>query len=493
MAGGDPPTLDPALAGDAVSAEYIVEIFSGLVTLNSKLEVVPDLAEKWEISPDGKTYTFTLRKGAKFHNGKVVTAADVKYSLERIFDPRTESGLGELYLGDIVGARDRLLNRAREVSGVKVIDESTIAITIDAPKPYFLMALTYPAAFVVDKENVERSRTWTDKPNGTGPFMLKEYVKGERIILARNENYYGSKAHLQEVRFDLVGGAAMTRYENNELDIVPVGIADIDRVTDPRNPLNKDLRITPRMDLNYIGLNTTTPPFDDVNVRRAFCAALDREKMVTVVYKGTAKVANTILPPGFPGYDPSLQACTYNVDEAKRLIAQSKYKDVSKFPEITYFIVGGGGAPRGLAPAIQESLKQNLGIDVQIQQMEWATYLQLQKRGAFQMFGGDAGWIADYPDPQNFLDILFHTGSYGNDVRYSNPEVDRLLEQARVEQNATQRMKLYNQVERMILADMPIIPISHGQDFELIKPWVKGVTRAPLIIPWLKDVYIEGR
>ncbi|MBI3741148.1 MAG: hypothetical protein HY257_05265, partial [Chloroflexi bacterium] len=188
---GDPPTLDPALTSDAESAVYVVELFSGLVTLDQNLKVVPDLAEKWEVSDDRKTYTFTFRKDAKFHDGRPVTAQDFKYSVERAANPATTSPTADTYLGDIVGVKDKLNRKASAVSGVVVVDDYTLKITIDSPKTYFIAKLTFPTAFVVDKNNVERGgRTWTDKPNGTGPFKLKEYVRGQRIILARNENYY---------------------------------------------------------------------------------------------------------------------------------------------------------------------------------------------------------------------------------------------------------------------------------------------------------------
>jgi oligopeptide transport system substrate-binding protein len=161
------------------------------VTLDYDLRVVPDIAERWEISPDGRTYTFYLRRGVKFHNGREVTAEDFKYSFERAADPKTQSPVAETYLGDIVGVVDKLNGRATEVAGVRVVDRYTLQITIDAPKVYFLAKLTYPTAFVVDREQILRmGRRWTEQPNGTGPFKLKEYKVGERIVLERNPDYY---------------------------------------------------------------------------------------------------------------------------------------------------------------------------------------------------------------------------------------------------------------------------------------------------------------
>ena len=242
----DPPTLDPHLTTDATSASIIIEVFGGLVTIGQDLDIIPDLAESMpEVSAGGRVYTFHLRKDAKFHNGKPVTAADVKWSFERAADPFTASPVVDQYLGDIVGAKEKLAGDATEVSGVRVIDEHTLEITIDEPKSYFLAKLTYPTGFVLDRENVESNRRWFREPNGTGPFTLAEYVPGETLVLARNENYHLGAPNLEKVRFVLSGGTAMLMYENDEIHITGVGIADLDRVLDPNNSLNPQLQRAP--------------------------------------------------------------------------------------------------------------------------------------------------------------------------------------------------------------------------------------------------------
>jgi oligopeptide transport system substrate-binding protein len=494
LPGGEPPTLDPALTQDATSAAYIVEIFSGLVTLNQDLEVVPDIAESWDLSDDGTTYTFHLRDDVQFHDGKPVTAQDFKYTIERACDPATGSVVADTYLGDIVGAKAKLRGQADEVSGVVVVDDHALEITIDSPKAYFLAKLTYPTAFVVDRENVEGSvQPWTDRPNGTGPFRLAEYELGLRIVLERNEAFYGTpRPALERVNFVLAGGSAMTMYETGELDAVPVGLADIERVLDPSNPLNKELSITmPTLSIFYIGFNVQKPPFDDRKVRQAFNYAIDKDKYVEVVWKKMQIKAEGILPPGMPGYNEDLQGYSYDPEKARQLIAESKYGDASNLPEITLNVSGGGGAAARQVSAIVEMYKQNLGVDIAIQQTDWATYLWDVRAHRYQMFGLTAGWIADYPDPQDFLDILFHSESRNNDMEYSNPEVDRLLEEARGEQDFEKRMELYQQAEEMILEDAPIVPLTHDADYWLTKPYVKGMIYPPAVIPKLKYVSIS--
>jgi oligopeptide transport system substrate-binding protein len=494
LPGDEPPTLDPALTQDATSATYIVEIFSGLVTLNPDLEVVPDIADGWELSDDGTTYAFHLRDDVKFHDGKPVTAHDFKYSIERACDPATGSIVADTYLGDIVGCQAKLRGRAAEVSGVVVMDDHTLRITVDSPKAYFLAKLTYPTAFVVDQENVEGSRQpWTDRPNGTGPFRLAEYELGLRIVLERNEEYYGTpKPALERVNFILALASAMTMYETGELDAVPVDLTDIERVLDPANPLNKELSITlPTLSIFYIGFNVQKPPFDDQKVRQAFNYAVDKDKLVEVVLKKMQLKAEGILPPGMAGYNENLRGYPYDPEKARQLIAESKYGDASDLPEITLNVSGGGGAAARQVSAIVEMYKQNLGVDVTIQQTDWATYLWDLRAHRYQMFGVTAGWIADYPDPQDFLDVLFHSGSRNNDMEYSNPEVDRLLEEARVEQDFEKRMELYQEAEQIILEDAPIVPLTHDADYWLTKPYVKGMIYPPVIIPKLKYVSIS--
>ncbi len=493
-AGGsfDPPTLDPALAGDASSAVYIVEIFGGLVTLDPNLKVVPDLAERWELSADRTVYTFHLNQNAKFHDGRPVTAQDFKYSIERAANPATLSQTADTYLGDIIGVKDKLNRRASEVKGVEVVDNYTVKITIDAPKSYFLAKLTFPAAFVVDKNNVERGgRTWTDRPNGTGPYKLKEYVRGQRMILTKNDSYHlDPKPQVPEVEFILGGGSFMTMYENGDLDLTPVGINDVERVTDPNSPLNKELFTGPELSTSFIVFNVNKPPFDDPKVRQAFAMAIDRKTISDVVFKKMLQPASTILPPGMPGHGDATTPIAFDPAKAKQLLSESKY--AGKLPEITWTTAGAGGGTSSDIQAITGMLKDNLGVNISIQQTDWATFIgQLNEpaRNPYQIF--DIAWIADYADPENFLNVLFRSGSTQNWAAYSNPAVDKLLDQAGLESDNATRFKLYQQAEQLILADMPVIPLSYSQQYWLTKPQVKGMIYPPLIIPKLRYVTLS--
>ena len=490
----DPPTLDPHLTTDATSAEIIVEVFGGLVTIDMDLKIVPDVAKSWDISTDGLTYTFHLNDDARFHNGKVVTAEDFKWSIERAANPATQGPVVDQYLGDIVGVKTRLSGDTRTVEGVKVIDDDTLEITVDAPKSYFLAKLTYPTAFVVDKENVESDRRWFLTPNGTGPFKLEKYLPGESMILKRHDAYHLGAPLLEGVKFILTGGVAMLMYENDEIHVTGVGLADLDRVLDPSNPLSKEVVTRPpQFSTSYIGLNLKRPPLDDANVRQALNYAINREEISKIVLADLVIPAKGILPPGFPAYNRDLRGYNYDPEKAKKLLKESKYgEDLENLPRIQLTTPGSFGAANvGLdMEVILAQWEDTLGIKVEIQQTDWPTFLQDLQRRRFQMF--DIGWIADYPDPENFLDILFHSTSSSNHTNYNNAEVDGLLEQARVERNQEKRYNIYRQVEQKLIYDAPWVPLWHsGEGHVLVKSYVKNDYLPPLVIPKLRHVYFE--
>ena len=489
----DPPTLDPHITTDATSAQIIVEVFGGLVTIDPDLDIVGDLAESWDISPDGLKYTFHLRTDAKFHSGKPVTADDVLWSLERATNPLTESPVADQYLGDIVGVKEMIRGDADTISGVRVVDDHTLEITIDAPKSYFLAKLTYPTAFVLDPENVEANpRNWFRQPNGTGPFRLSSYQIGESMVLSRNEYYHLGPPKLEEVELILSGGTSMLMYENDEIHLAGVGLADLDRLLDTSNKLHPELiQAPPSFSVQYIGFNVAEPPLDDPKFRQALNLAIDKREIASVVLGDQVVPATGILPPGFPGFDSSVRGFDFDPERAKQLLSESKYgDDLENLPPITLTTAGSFGAVISLdMEVVLQMWEKNLGVRVEIQQTEFATFLKDLNRRRFQMF--DIGWIADYPDPENFLDILFHSDSSNNHTNYSNPDVDRLLEQARTETDETARYQTYHKAEQQILDDAPWVPLWYsGERYLLLKPNVKDYYLTPLIIPRLRYVYL---
>jgi len=489
----DPPTLDPHLTSDTTSAGVVVEIFGGLVGFDTSLRLIPDLADSWDISNDGLTYTFKIRDSAVFHDGTKVTAEDFKWSLERAANPDTASPTAKTYLGDIVGVADVLEGKSSEISGVKAVDDSTLQIEIDAPKAYFLAKLTYPTAYVVDRNNVSGGGlNWTDSPNGTGPFKLSDYKIGERIILERNNLYHLDKAKLAKIQMNLAGGSSMAMYENDEIDITGVGLFDLERIKDPVDPLNGDLVVAdPGYSVNYIGFNVQEPPFDDSKFRRALNHAIDKELIAKEVYSDLVVPAYGILPPGFPGFNEQLEGLRHDPVLAKKLLSESKYADPGTRPRIVITIPGTGGTPGLDLEVIINMWLETLGVEVEIQQVEWATYLKDLDEEKFQAFGG-LGWEADYPDPQDFLDILFHSESENNHGLYSSQKADTLLQDARIETDLVKRIDLYQEAEKIIVNDAAWVPLWFaGERHVLIKPYVKGYELTPMTISKMRYVYIE--
>ena len=488
LRGDDPLVLDPAVAQDVGSAAYIVEIFSGLVRLDKDLKVQPDIAESWDVSADGKTFTFHLNKKATYQDGRPVSADDVKYSLERALNQDTGSVTAENFLGDIVGAKDVSRGRATQISGLKVIDDTMIAITIDEAKPYFLYKLTYPTAFLVDKKQIQSNpKRWTQKPNGTGPYKLKEWKLGEKITLEAYDNNVLGAPKLKTVSYDLAGGSSLVAYEDNTIDITGVGLDDLDRIQDPTDKLNKEYKTSPRQSVDYIGFNTNVAPFDDPLVRQAFAMAVDRKKIAEVILKGAIPVANGILAPGVPGHTEDDKTYAFDPAAAKALLAQSKY--ANNMPEITLAESGAGATVGPTEEAIVADWKKNLGIEVKIQQAASATFFSDIDQGRYQMF--HLGWIMDYPDPEDILDILFYSKSKQNNTRYTNAAIDEKLLAARTERDTEKRLALYREVEASLVKDAVWIPMFFETTHALIKPYVKNFEFAPLTIERFRDVEVN--
>jgi oligopeptide transport system substrate-binding protein len=483
----DPYTLDPATSSESISHGYIFQIFSGLVQLDDNLNPAPDIAESWTIDK-GTVYTFELRRDVKFHDGRAVTADDFKYSWERACWPETRSITASTYLGDIVGAKDVIAGKTKQISGVKVLNDYTLQVTIDAPKPYFLYKVGYVTTFVVDRNNVAQGNLWWRNPNGTGPFKLKEWNQGQSLVLERNPDFYGEKAKLATVTFKILSGVPMNLYETGEIDVADVSLPYLDMATDDSGTFYNELSIYPELSFYYLGFNCSKPPFDDPNIRRAFSMAIDRDKLSSLVYKDMVTPAYGILPPGMPGYNTALKGLQFDVTAAKELIKMSKYGSVSNLPPITITTGGYGPTVSSTIEAIAYELKQNLGIDVKVRVLEPERFFYTLKEEKDELF--DIGWIADYPHPQDFLEILFHSDSDSNWGGYNNSVVNELLDKAGIEPDNEKALNLYQQVEQMIVDDAACLPLSFGKSYILIKPDVSGYELNPMGVVKLSKVSI---
>ena len=346
--------------------------------------------------------------------------------------------------------------------------------------------------YVVSRENIESdSDRWTDDPVGTGPFVLKSYEIGVELVLGRNENYYGTPAFLDEVRFNLAGGSAMAMYENDEIDITGIPQAAYERVTNPDEPISKEIvEVPPEFTTFYIGFNNELPPFDDVHFRRALNYAIDKELIADAVLNGRVIPAYGPMPPGFIGFNPDLEILDFDLDAATEELNLSKYVDPETRPRIVFTTSGTGGSLSPWIVAVGDMWSRNLGVEVEFQEVEWATFLQEADQHRLQVFF--LGWSPDYPDPHTFIDVLFRSDSSINHTQYANSEVDALLEEAQTEQDPVRRIQLYQQAEQIIVDEAAWAPMWWGTSGKiLVKPWIKDFNIWPLGGYFLRNVWID--
>ena len=482
-------TLDPAMVRDAGSATYVIEIFAGLVKLDANLNVKPDLAEDWKISPDGLAYTFRLRSGIAFADGKEISAHDVLFSMERALAPELASPAASMYLGDIEGVSEYTRGALGQITGISNPDDRTVRILLTQPVPSLIAKLTYPVSFVVDRREVGDAE-WYRAPNASGPFEVENWIEDERLVLGRNEMYH-TPALLERVSFAVIGAAeGLLGYETGEIDIVPIFGRDIDRFSGSGEPFSSHYRSVPQLSFFYIGFNTNIAPFDDVHVRRAFVRAVDMEKINRVTFRGHQAVAKGVLPRGLPGGDAGREALAYDPVIARQELALSRYGGPEKLPDITLLIAGRSLLPPKHIEAMLFFLRENLNVTIRVQTLDFADFiLELDDAGhPHQMMA--LGWIADYPDPENFLEFLFLSTSPENATGLDNPNIDSLLAEARLESSWTRRLELYQEVEALVIEQAVVLPMYFGVRHYLVKPYVTDFLGPSAVQEWLSAVRI---
>jgi oligopeptide transport system substrate-binding protein len=481
-------TLDPATSSDEGTHYVVQNIFSGLVCLNDAMTPCSDIAENCTISEDGKTYTFSLKPDVRFHDGRAVTADDFKYSWERACKPETNSPTAQGILGDIVGVNDMLSGKVSTIAGITVVDNATLRVTLEAPKPYFFYKLTYPVAFVVDRANVAAGDAWWHTPNGTGPFKLSKYGQGESFTLQRNPSYYGEKAKIEAVNYHILEGHSLELYEKSNIDVAEVGTSYIDMATDNSSHFSKELIITPVLETTFVGFNCKSPPFDDENVRLAFAQSIDKNKVVRLTLRSMSKQANSMLPPVMPGYDSNFRGQEFDPVKAKEFLAKSKY--AASLPHITMTMSGLGNETTLFQEAIIAEWRTNLGVEVEIRQMEPERFIDHLKAEKDQMFLLD--WVADYPHPQAILGTLFASDSEQNYGEFTSAMFNSLLAKAAQESDSEQGASLYGQADKQLIEEAGCIPLVSANSYVLVKPYVKGYALDVQGIVHLNRVSVES-
>ncbi len=463
----DISTLDPAIGYDWQNWSIIKSIFDGLMDYEpGTTKLVPHLAESFTVSADGKTYTFKLRRGVKFHNGREVTARDVKYSLERTLNPKTQSP-GAGFFGDIAGSKEFTDGKAQEVSGITVLDPTTISFTLSKPNAAFLHILALNFAHVVPKEEVEKAGAdFGHKPVGTGAFKVKEWVLGQRLVLVRNPDYFvKGRPYLDEIVFQ-VGvepNVAFLKLQRGEVDILGDGIPTAEFVKVMNDPTLRALvAVGDQLQTVYVTINTQVKPFTDVRVRRALNMAVDKARIVRII-NNRAVPANQVLPPLMPGYDKEYKGYAFDRAQAKKLLAEAGYPN--GFSTVLY-ANNTDPNPR-IAQAIQQDLAA-IGVKVELKTLAQSTVIEAggSKGQAPLVWSGGMAWIADYPDPNDFYWPILSCASLAqgtwNWAWYCNQKVEKLVEgaDALVQPNqAGVREAKYREISRLIMQDAPWIPV----------------------------------
>jgi peptide/nickel transport system substrate-binding protein len=515
-------SLDPVGINDVVSHHVSHQIYDLLIDLDSNLQLIPELAQSWEISPDGLLYTFHLRKGVKFHDnpcfsdskGREFNASDVKYSFDRVLDPRTGSLGFDFYKNRVEGAMEFIdeINKAtaenrvpqiHSVSGYIVKDDSTFQIKLKKPFSPFIYYMCLGFVYIVPREAVERyGKDYFQNPVGTGAFIFENWTPDLEINLKRNPDYwrkdmYGNQLpYLEKVKFRFIKDLSqqLLEFKNGNLDEsyrIPTelfkAVVNDDKTLTPEYS-KFILQRTPSLTIQFYGFLTPGKIFNNPLIRQAFNYAVDRDKIIRFVLNGQAAgpAIYGIVPPVMPNYNPKkIKGYSFDLEKAKHLMEQAGYPGGKGFPEVTLFINEGGGRNTQVAEAIQNMLKE-IGVNVKLQHLQWAQHLDNVDAGRADFWR--LGWIADYPDPENFLNLFYgknvpdnpNDKSPINSFRYKNPKFDELFEKALTINDIGERNKLYEQAEQIAISEAPVLFIFYDEDYRLIQPYVRGYALDPM-------------
>jgi ABC-type transport system substrate-binding protein len=489
-ASDDVPTLDPALGYDSRSMTYEQLLFETLVTYDDANEIIPLLAERWTVSDDLRVFRFTLPSGVTFSDGTPLTAADFVGSLERVIDPKTRSQ-GAEYYRRIRGADAFAEGHAAHVAGLQAPDPTTLVIELEDADPLFLHKLALLFAAAVPAEYARRlGDDFTDQPIGSGPFVLREWRRGERLVLARNPRYRRPDRPWLDGIVEQSGvnsELAWLKFLSDELDVSGIPPADFPAVLraaegDRPGTLVKGVSLW----TSYLGLNCQIPPLDDRRVRQALNYAVNKKDVIALL-NGRAIVATSMVPPGMPGYVSETTGYSYDPARARALLAEAGQGAGFTIELWTQ----GSDMDLKIGQKVQHDLA-DVGVTMEIKQVAWSTFLEaIRQPKRVPIF--DLGWSADFPDPSNFLDVLFHSSRFdaNNHSFYANPAFDRLVEHARTLRDPLERTRDFLAAERILVDDAPVILLYHPITYVMLQRRVHGYTIHPLLPSRFADVWLD--
>ncbi|MDO8494195.1 MAG: peptide ABC transporter substrate-binding protein [Deltaproteobacteria bacterium] len=477
----EPSTLDPAQARGVREFQILQSIFEGLTRYNPKtLEPLPAVAEKWSVSKDGRRYTFVLRQDAKWSDGKPVTAQDFWNGWEYLLNPKTKSPYA-FQLCYLVGAKQYAEGKLKDPKqiGMKVLAPQVFEVTLVHPVPYFLSLTSFMALF---PRRIELSKPETIN---NGPYKLVELPAGETGVKLEPNQYYWekNKVRLQGIHFRPFGDfkTALKFYDRTGIDVM----VDLPPNEVPLLRFRSDFHSAPLLRTEYFIINCQKFPFDKKVVRRALATAIDRKTIVEKVLQRGDIASGLLVPPGIAGYNNATNPQVFNPQKAKSLLAAAGFNEAHPFP--TLVLHYNKASDRKLvAEAVKGMWEKNLGIKVELLEEEWAAYLERRRKGNYDVSWG--GWYGDYPDPNTFLELYVSDNSQ-NFARWKNEEYDRQMLQAQTTNDLKRRANFFQEAEKIILEEAPILPVLTKAKTYLIQPYVKGYYPNLLDIHPLREVY----
>ncbi|MEC0767591.1 peptide ABC transporter substrate-binding protein [Bacillus atrophaeus] len=480
----EPTSFDPPKGFDRVSWEPLNNLMEGLTRLGKDHEPEPAMAEKWTVSKDQKTYTFTIRKDAKWTNGDPVTAGDFEYAWKRMLDPKT--GASSAFLGYLIEGGEAFNSGKGAKDEVKVTakDDKTLEVTLAAPQKYFLSVISNPAYFPINEKVANKDPKWFAEAStfvGNGPFKLTGWKHDDNMTMEKSDTYWDKgSVKLDKVKWAMVDdrNTDYQMFQSDELDSAYVPAELSEQLLDQDN-----VHITDQAGLYFYRFNVNMEPFQNKNIRKAFAMAVDQKEIVDYVTKNKEKPAHAFVSPGLAQPDgkdfreAGGDLISFNKSQAKQLLEKGmKEENYDKLPAIT-LTYSTKPEHKKIAEAIQQKLKSELGIDIKLANMEWNVFLEDQKALKFQF--SQSSFLADYADPINFLEA-FQTDNSMNRTGWGNEQYDQLIKQAKTEANEEKRFALMHQAEKLLLGEAPIIPIYFYNQVHLYQKNVKGIVRHPV-------------
>jgi ABC-type oligopeptide transport system substrate-binding subunit/class 3 adenylate cyclase len=493
----EPLTLDPGMIGDDVSRFIVSQLFRGLVEVDPDCNVLPAVAARWEVADRGTRYVFRLRKGLRWNDGTPLTAGDFEYGWKRNLNPATRSPLAALlYVLKNAQAFGEGTISDPAMVGVRALDDCTLEVCLEAPTAYLPHLLAHDIAYPLPRWAIEgHAERWTDSGNlvSNGPYHLAEWERGKKLVLSRNP-FYGGRCHgnIQRVQCRVFTdfGLALQAYASDVVDAVSMIAADPATTARARATHGREFILIPRLLTFYLMFRTDRPPFDDARVRRALVHAVDRQALAKEAFQGQRLPgAGGFVPPDMPGHSPHI-GLAYDPDQARRLLAQAGYPNGQAFPRVTWLHPRGSpGEP--VVPFLRKAWHEGLGLNLEPGSLEWGAFRDRVDRDPAHLTL--LAWSADYPDPDNWLRVNFHSTQGMNRPRWHNARFDALVEEAARVSDQARRMELYREADRILVAEeVVIMPLSYGRGRMLAKPWVTLPRMAPVPLR-LKDVVVDRR